>query len=137
MSTNIHELIRTEHYHPSLNAAVFDGPFRIYFSQPQEAYALKIYFQLQKVFEKASFDLKNHQESWYFVILLYPQKDLYELQTKGSKMLFQVLNFNQDRVILTHGQHEEEAYDFLIAQLSSLIEQAIAWNNPSPLSAVM
>ena len=34
-------------YSPSLNAALFDGPIRIYFAQSQEADALEVYFKLQ------------------------------------------------------------------------------------------
>lgn len=120
-TSSIHELMRTEHYHPSLNSAVFDGPLRIYFAQSQESLALNFYFQLQKVFDRFLGEARDSSPSWYFVVLMYPQKELMALH---QGVQYKVLNFGQDRVILTHGQMDQQDQDQLVADLSQLIEQS-------------
>ncbi len=48
MSSHISFLTQSRFYSPAFNAAIFDGPLRIYFAQYQEPLALKIYFTAQK-----------------------------------------------------------------------------------------
>jgi hypothetical protein len=40
-------ITETGFFHPSFNAAIFDGPLRLYFSQPNESLALSIYIRLK------------------------------------------------------------------------------------------
>ena len=63
-------------YSPSLNAALFDGPIRIYFAQSQESEALKVYFQLQqKVSEFYMTGKKRFEEAGRTIFLLiYPSQ---------------------------------------------------------------
>ena len=39
-------ITQSSFYSPAFNGAIFDGPLRLYFSQAQEAMALKFYFEL-------------------------------------------------------------------------------------------
>jgi hypothetical protein len=123
MTVSIQDLMKTEHYHPSLNSAVFDGPLRIYFAQSQESLALKIYFQLQKVLDKYGY---NHQKnpSWYFVVLVYPSYSLFKEQSPSASNPFQVLNFQADRLILTHGELQDGELLDLEATLGALLDQS-------------
>lgn len=65
---------------PAFNAAIFDGPIRIYFAQYQEAQALKLYFNLQERFSeirKQARGIFKERGSNIFV-MIYPSVDLFE-----------------------------------------------------------
>lgn len=65
---------------PAFNAAIFDGPIRIYFAQYQEAQALKLYFNLQERFSdvrKQARGIFKERGSNIFV-MLYPNEELFE-----------------------------------------------------------
>jgi len=47
MAASYSSFLTTQYYSPVFNTALFDGPFRIYFSQSYESVALKIYHLLQ------------------------------------------------------------------------------------------
>jgi hypothetical protein len=78
-------LTQSRYYSPCLNAAIFDGPVRLYFAQSQEPDALKIYFQLQKVFDEqfaaAKRELMEQDQSLF--ILLYPNSETFESSSSG------------------------------------------------------
>jgi hypothetical protein len=122
MTVSIQDLMKTEHYHPSLNSAIFDGPLRIYFAQSQESLALKIYFQLQKVIDKYGHHQQN--SNWYFVILIYPSRSIFKEQSPSASVNFQVLNFQADRVILTHGELQDAERLDLESSLQTLLDQS-------------
>jgi len=73
-------LSQSKYYTPALNGAIFDGPFRIYFAQPQEEEALKIYFHLQNelsdLFEQAKDHFKENERNIY--VMLYPSSEVFE-----------------------------------------------------------
>lgn len=123
MTLSIQELMRTDYYHPSLNSAVFDGALRIYFAQSQESLALSLYFKLQKHRENLLAVQDDSEIHRYFVIMLYPQADMYS-RLSNSDGLFRALSFGQDLVILTHGQTDESQFDQLVRDLSFLLEQS-------------
>lgn len=123
MTLSIHDLMRTEYYHPSLNSAVFDGPLRIYFAQAQESLALSLYFKLQKHRESLFQTTDVAEVQRYFVIMLYPQAEIYS-RLSNSDGLFRALSFGQDLVILAHGQTDELQFEQLVRDLSFLFEQS-------------
>lgn len=43
------QLLQSKLFLASFNMAIFDGPFRLYFSQSQESEALRLYFELHEV----------------------------------------------------------------------------------------
>ena len=74
MAASYSSFLTTRFYSPVFNTALFDGPFRIYFSQSYESVALKIYHLLQSQhlelwtqFKKWSEKTKKHS-----FILIYP-----------------------------------------------------------------
>lgn len=77
MAASYSSFLTTPFYSPVFNTALFDGPFRIYFSQNYESVALKIYHLLQTdhydlwlSFKKWSEKTKDHA-----FILIYPTAD--------------------------------------------------------------
>ncbi len=74
MAASYSAFLSTKYYSPVFNTALFDGPFRIYFSQAYEGTALKIYHLLQvqhlavwEHYKKWSEKTKRH-----VFILIYP-----------------------------------------------------------------
>jgi hypothetical protein len=79
MAATYSSFMTTKYYSPVFNTALFDGPFRIYFSQSYESSALKIYHLLQTQYNELWVDLKkwttNSRE--HVFLLMYPDnKDL-------------------------------------------------------------
>lgn len=74
-------LTQSRFYSPVFNAAVFDGPIRIYFSQTQESEALRVYFQLQEklsdLYRDAKKTIKESGRSIF--IMLYPSSETFDL----------------------------------------------------------
>lgn len=75
MAATYSSFMTTRFYSPVFNTALFDGPFRIYFSQSYESSALKIYHLLQTEYQ----DLWNQVKDWslsskeHIFLLMYPE----------------------------------------------------------------
>ncbi|MBC7743290.1 MAG: hypothetical protein H7061_13920 [Bdellovibrionaceae bacterium] len=79
MAATYSSFMTTEYYSPVFNTALFDGPFRIYFSQSYESSALKIYHLLQTEYQDLWSELKKWASSSreHVFLLMYPDdKDL-------------------------------------------------------------
>lgn len=79
MAASYSSFLSTRYYSSAFNTALFDGPFRIYFSQSYESAALKIYHLLQSDHLElwTSYKRWTDQTKKHAFILVYPtQKDL-------------------------------------------------------------
>lgn len=81
MKETVSYVAQSKYFSPAFNAAIFDGPIRIYFAQYQEAQALKVYFNLQQRFGEARRQgqgiFKNRERNIF--VLLYPTEDSFDL----------------------------------------------------------
>ncbi|MFZ3230608.1 MAG: hypothetical protein WA160_10425 [Pseudobdellovibrio sp.] len=74
MAATYSSFMTTRFYSPVFNTALFDGPFRIYFSQSYESSALKVYHLLQTEYQ----DLWSKVKDWsagskeHIFFLIYP-----------------------------------------------------------------
>lgn len=74
MAASYSSFLTTQYYSPVFNTALFDGPFRFYFSQSYESVALKIYHLMQT----QNFELWSQVKKWseatkkHIFILVYP-----------------------------------------------------------------
>jgi len=72
---------QSKYFSPAFNAAIFDGPIRIYFAQYQEAQALKLYFNFQERFadcrRAARGIFKNRGRNIF--VMLYPTEETFDL----------------------------------------------------------
>ncbi len=70
-------LIQSKYYCRAFNSAIFDGTVRIYFAQAYEAFALKVYFELQKKLEKELLLAKelSKKTGKNIYILVYPDQE--------------------------------------------------------------
>jgi len=81
MKENATFVTQSKFFSPVFNAAIFDGPIRIYFAQHQESQALKVYFNLQERYKHL-----RENERYNFVkrggnifIMLYPSIETFEI----------------------------------------------------------
>ncbi|CAN5656925.1 hypothetical protein BH10BDE1_BH10BDE1_27040 [soil metagenome] len=65
-------------YSPAFNGAIFDGPLRLYFSQSQEALALKFYFELRSKTQDLS-DLWPRTGGPSLYVMIYPTEETFDL----------------------------------------------------------
>lgn len=74
MAASYSSFLTTQYYSPVFNTALFDGPFRIYFSQSYESVALKIYHLLQSQDLALWTDYKKWSEKTkqHAFVLIYP-----------------------------------------------------------------
>jgi hypothetical protein len=91
MAASYSAFLSTKYYSPVFNTALFDGPFRIYFSQAYEGTALKIYHLLQV----QHLEIWEHYKKWsektkkHIFVLVYPTMDDVELAFE-SEVKFQL-----------------------------------------------
>lgn len=81
MTETVTYVTQSRFYSPAFNAAIFDGPIRIYFAQYQEAQALKLYFNLQERFgevrRQARGIFKDRGQNIF--VMLYPTEETFQL----------------------------------------------------------
>src|SRR3989338_1668823 len=79
---------QSKFFSPAFNAAIFDGPLRIYFAQYQEAAALKIYFHLQEQLNQCDGHLKTALKKLNSntFVMLYPTSDIFMRSFDGEEM---------------------------------------------------
>lgn len=88
MAATYSSFMTTKFYSPVFNTALFDGPFRIYFSQSDESSALKIYHLLQTQYEDLWIQLKKwtHHSKEHVFLLMYPEvKDVQLVFAEAKK----------------------------------------------------
>lgn len=72
-------LIQSKYFLPVFNMAIFDGPFRLYFAQNQEAEALRLYFELHEVLgERIQPPRSGSVSDKALFVLMYPDESVFE-----------------------------------------------------------
>ena len=80
MRETITYVTQSKYFSPAFNAAIFDGPIRIYFAQYQEAQALKLYFNLQERFGEVRKQARGifKERGRNIFVMLYPNEELFD-----------------------------------------------------------
>ena len=129
MAHSMATLTQSKFYSPSLNSAIFDGPFKIYFAQDQEPQGLTAYFQIQKKLDDLYKKAKDNFKSLGFsvFIMLYPDDESFnqfiENKEDGSD-LFQA-RVNEHLLIGVHKEMTDAQYDFLKVYLKEKLETSL------------
>jgi len=129
MAATYSAFMTTRFYSPVFNTALFDGPFRIYFSQSYESSALKIYHILQTQHE----DLWARLKTWssltkeHVFLLMYPEvKDvqmIFESQTKNfDSCQVQLESWDEGVAIGLTQPHNETDVQSQIQQIEKLLQ---------------
>ncbi len=129
-------LTQSRFYTPALNAAIFDGPVRIYFDQNQEAGALKLYFAILNEYKELCGGLQSerldNQRSIF--IMIYPSEELFEMlcdDTLNSDFMM-IDDLGGDQVIALKGMPDDLQIDDLIQSLTAMTP-ILPEAHPTPL----
>src|SRR5271163_4001296 len=114
MAQSVIHLTQSRFYSPVFNAAVFDGPIRIYFAQHQEALALKVYFRLQNRLKDTFQPAKQvfRQTGRTIFLMLYPTIEAFE-SSFSKHVLDKVVveDLDEDFVLGVRGPLEDAEYE--------------------------
>ena len=126
MSQSLSVLTQTKYYTPALNAAIFDGPLRLYFAQYQEASALEIYFRLRERLNKDKTipRKKVKGEGKNVFVMLYPNEEVFTLSFDAEESQSGQLAMNRigdDYVFGINGSLESGDYSLLCEQIESVL----------------
>src|SRR5580692_9516144 len=113
MAQIVSHLTQSRYYSAAFNAAVFDGPIRIYFAQHQEALALKVYFRLQNrlkdSFKIARQELRSNGRTIF--LMLYPTIEAFESSfSRNISDAVVVEDLDEDFVLGVRGPLEDGDY---------------------------
>lgn len=127
MAQSVIHLTQSRFYSPAFNAAVFDGPIRIYFAQHQEALALKVYFKLQQylqetysVFRK---NFKHHGQTIF--LMLYPNQESFSVSfCEGRTDIANVAaeKLGDDHVLGVRGPLMENEYEEVFERVKAILQ---------------
>lgn len=127
MAQSVIHLTQSKFYSPAFNAAVFDGPIRIYFAQHQEALALKVYFKLQQYLQEtySAFRKNFKQHGQTIFLMLYPNQETFSDsfcsgREHDDKVLAEKLG--DDHVLGVRGPLDENEYEEVFQRVKSILQ---------------
>jgi hypothetical protein len=123
MSQIVSHLTQSRYYSPAFNAAVFDGPIRIYFAQHQESLALKVYFRLQNRLKEAFAGARNafRQSGQTVFLMLYPTVEAFETSfSKQNREMVVREDLGDDIVLGVRGPLEDEDYEEVFRKVEEI-----------------
>lgn len=112
-------------YSPAFNGAIFDGPLRLYFTQSQEALALKFYFELRsKTQDLTAMWPRNSGPSFY--VMIYPTEETFDLcfVSQGLSWTPETLplgRLGRDHVVALQANDCESQLDEVIEKVLNVI----------------
>jgi hypothetical protein len=121
MSTDYSFVTQSKYYSPVFNAALFDGPLRLYFAQSHEADALKLYFQIQDIL--GSPDLRKHFKgnNQCLFVMIYPSPETFDVLFGGSEEGFEVTKLDHSPLIGVRGPLTTESIDRVVELILKFI----------------
>ncbi len=124
MKENATFVTQSKFFSPVFNAAIFDGPIRIYFAQHQESQALKVYFNLQERYktlrENARYSMQKRGGNIF--IMLYPTLDTFEMcfDSAPANAIVVKDRLDLDHVIGVKTQLTENNFSLLYEKLDEI-----------------
>lgn len=119
-------LTQSRYYSPVFNAAVFDGPIRIYFAQHQETLALRVYFRLQQYLKETYTNFRNNfrQHGQTIFLMLYPTQESFANSFSGDPSISNVVaeRLGEDHVIGVRGPLDDGQYDEVFEQVKAILQ---------------
>lgn len=121
-------LMQSKFYSPAFNAAIFDGPIRIYFAQYQESTALKIYFELQEQLKELYFEARENykRNGTHIFIMMYPTAETYALsfgKKSAEEHSILVDKVDRDYLVGVRGPVDEENINQIAERLEVIIRE--------------
>jgi hypothetical protein len=133
MAHSVIHLTQSRFYSPAFNAAVFDGPIRIYFAQHQEALALKVYFRLQQALKDTYSTLRKtfKQHGHTVFLMLYPTQESFENSFSADSGNVVTERLGDDFVLGVRGPLEDEQYEEVFRKVQAILQVPPALSSES------
>ncbi len=125
MAHSVLHLTQSKFYSPAFNAAVFDGPIRIYFAQHQEPSALKFYFMLQQFLKERYSAVRQtfKQHGQTIFLMLYPTLEAFESSFAGGNPDDVVTaKLGDDHVVGIRGPIQEDQFDRVFDKVKAILQ---------------
>ena len=126
MAHSVIHLTQSRFFSPVFNAAVFDGPIRIYFAQHQEAMALQVYFRLQQYMKDAyaNFRKTYKQHGQTVFLMLYPNQETFDFAfTEGDQSSGVICErLGDDFVLGVRGPLEDGKFDGVLSAVQAILQ---------------
>lgn len=125
MAQSVIHLTQSRFYSPAFNAAVFDGPIRIYFAQHQEALALKVYLRLQQHLKDTYTAFRNSfkQHGQTIFLMLYPNQESFETcASKAPRQNVFAERLGDDHVLGVKGPLEDDQYEEVFECVKTILQ---------------
>lgn len=118
-------LTQSRFYSPAFNAAIFDGPFRIYFTQIQESAALKLYFRLQEQLKIEDTPIKEQLkvQGTAIFLMVYPSDETFQNAFAGADPIVKD-RLGGDLVLGVKGPIHDHQLDLIVQEVLSLASEA-------------
>ncbi len=131
-------LTQSRYYSPIFNAAVFDGPIRIYFAQHQETLALQVYLRLQQHLKESYANFRNSFRSHgqTIFLMLYPSLDSFQesFTTFRGDANVTAERLGEDHILGVRGPLQEDQYEEVFEQIKTILQSLkLDQEVPSPL----
>lgn len=135
MKSTYSEFMQSKYFDGLFNAAIFDGPYRVYFHQNYESLALKIYFLLGQKLGDLGVELRDFSRLYdiHIFILIYPESNKLNLVFSNGKSLSSFAkceNWDEDLVIGLETQFIESEMGGFIENCQNQVRE---WTTSSKL----
>ncbi len=126
MAQSAIQLTHSKYYSSSFNAAVFDGPVRIYFAQHQEPLALKVYHRLQEHLKQLYTNYRRElkEQGRTVFLMLYPTPEccsgLFSESTENVNVAADKLG--DDYVLGVPGPLADDNYEDVFKKVASVLK---------------
>ncbi len=143
MSSHISFLTQSRFYSPAFNAAIFDGPLRIYFAQYQEPLALKIYFTAQQRLVEIYARVREvfRRTGINIFVMLYPSSEAFKMSfdqtANGGQMTtgpVVVERLGTDFVVGVCGPISESDVETVYERVEEIARALVDTNQPEVLA---
>ena len=120
MRSSYSQFSQSQFFHSSFNAALFDGPVRLFFPQDQEALALKVYFTLIRDCPHVLETCRSiHKVTGQVVmVLLYPDTSSFQLSFRKIESQFSWSLLDEDEVVGVQGALDDSQISELVTSLA-------------------
>ncbi len=141
MRETVTYVTQSRYFSPAFNAAIFDGPIRIYFAQYQESQALKLYFNLQERFgeiRKQARGIFRDRHRNIFV-MLYPTKETFALSFEFDQMEAETQSLcgliikeklGDDFVVGVRGPFEDDTFEDICVVIDEIVRASESVSSP-------
>lgn len=124
MAASYSSFLSTQYFSPAFNTALFDGPFRFYFSQGYESAALSMYHLIQEDYPRiwTKFKSWSDRTKKHVFILIYPtEKDMQKSFNLNFKSPL-VNNWDEGLIIGLENPTDEDKFKVLFAEIIKQLE---------------